>query len=40
VKKKMNEKKNHGLLLMPKIRSIDVNDLEEVKIVESLIKNK
>jgi len=37
--KKMHEKKNHGLLLMPKIRSIDVNDLEEVKIVESLIKN-
>jgi CMP-N,N'-diacetyllegionaminic acid synthase len=39
IKKKINEKKNHGLLLMPKVRSIDVNDLEEAKIAESLIKN-
>ena len=40
IKKKIYEKKNHGFLLMSKIRSIDVNDLEEAKIAESLIKNK
>ena len=39
IKKKIYEKKNHGFLLMPKIRSTDVNDLEEAKIAESLIKN-
>jgi len=39
IKKKLYEKKNHGLLIMPKIRSIDVNDLAEAKIAESLIKN-
>ncbi len=38
-KKKLYEKKNHGFLIMPKIRSIDVNDLEEAKIAESVIKN-
>ena len=30
--------KNSGFFIMPKHRSIDVNDLEEVKIAESLIK--
>ena len=39
-KKKIFDKKNHGLLIMPKYRSIDINDLSEVKIVESLIKIK
>jgi CMP-N-acetylneuraminic acid synthetase len=39
IKKKLYEKKNHGFLITPKIRSIDVNDLEEAKIAESIIKN-
>ena len=37
-KKKMYVNKNSGFFIMPKHRSIDVNDLEEVKIAESLIK--
>ena len=39
-KKKMFDKKKHGLFIMPKYRSIDINDLSEVKIVESLLKVK
>ena len=38
IKKKMYVNKNSGFFIMPKHRSIDVNDLEEAKIAESLIK--
>ncbi len=40
VRKKIYQNKNSGFFIMPKHRSIDVNDLEEVKIAESLIKTK
>ena len=40
VRKKIYENKNSSFFIMPKHRSIDVNDLEEVKIAESLIKTK
>ena len=33
-------KENHGLFIMPKYRSIDINDLSEIKIAESLLKKK
>jgi len=39
IRKKVWGNKDHGFLMMPKTRSIDVNDLEEAKIAESLIKN-
>ena len=32
--------KNHGFIIMPKYRSIDINDLSEIKIAESLLKKK
>ena len=31
--------KNHGFYFMPKSRSIDLNDNEEVKIIKGLLKN-
>jgi len=37
MKKKIYDKNNHGLFLMPKHRSIDINDLEEIKLVKSLL---
>ena len=37
-KKKIYDKKNHGLFIMPKYRSIDINDLNEIKIAEPLLK--
>ena len=40
IKKKFYENKNNGFLIMPKHRSIDINDLQEVKIAESLIKTR
>ena len=40
IKKKTYDKKNHGLFIMPKYRSLDLNDLDELKIVESLIKSR
>ena len=40
IKKKTYDKKNHGLFIMPKYRSLDINDLDEIKIVESLIKSR
>ena len=40
IKKKIYDKKNHGLFIMPKYRSLDLNDLDELKIVESLIKSR
>ena len=39
-KKRIFDKKKHGLFIMPKYRSIDINDLSEAKIVESLLKIK
>tara|TARA_B110000438_G_scaffold296591_1_gene341523 strand:- start:113 stop:799 length:687 start_codon:yes stop_codon:yes gene_type:complete len=39
-KKIIFDKKKHGLFIMPKYRSIDINDLSEVKIVEALLKIK
>tara|TARA_Y100000590_G_scaffold18275_1_gene21775 strand:+ start:38341 stop:39018 length:678 start_codon:yes stop_codon:yes gene_type:complete len=37
MKKKVYDKKKHGLFFMPKYRSIDINDLSEIKLVESLL---
>ena len=37
-KKKVYDKENHGLFIMPKYRSIDINDLNEIKIAEPLLK--
>ena len=34
----MYSKNNHGFYLMPKIRSIDVDDLEDFSITKKLIK--
>ena len=39
-KKRTFDKKKHGLFIMPKYRSVDINDLSEVKLVESLLKIK
>ena len=38
-KNKIFDKKNHGFLNMPKSRSLEINDLEETKIVKSILKN-
>tara|TARA_B100001079_G_C16324951_1_gene476365 strand:+ start:138 stop:824 length:687 start_codon:yes stop_codon:yes gene_type:complete len=40
IKKKIYDEKNHGLFIMPKFRSIDINDLNEIKLAESLLKIK
>ena len=40
IKKKTYDKKNHGLFIMPKYRSLDINDLDEIKIVESLLESR
>ena len=39
-KKKIYDNKKHGLFLMPKYRSIDINDINEIKITESLLIKK
>ena len=40
IKKRKNYyNNNHGYYKMPKHRSVEINDLEEAKIVESIIKN-
>ena len=39
-KKRTFDKKKHGLFIMPKYRSVDINDLSEVKLAESLLKTK
>ena len=36
-KKKIYDNKNHGFFIMPKNRSIDVNDLSEIEIVKKLL---
>lgn len=38
-KRKNHDLRNHGYYKMSKHKSIEINDLEEVKIVESIIKN-
>ena len=40
IKKKIYEKKNHGFFIMPKHKSIDINDLSEIEIVKYLLKKK
>tara|TARA_Y100000590_G_scaffold470657_1_gene667464 strand:+ start:3002 stop:3688 length:687 start_codon:yes stop_codon:yes gene_type:complete len=40
IKKKIYDKKNHGLFVMPKYRSIDINDLDEIKLAEPLLKKR
>ena len=40
IKKKNYDNKKHGLFLMPKYRSIDINELDEIKIVKPLLKKK
>ena len=40
IKKKIYDNKNHGFFIMPKYRSIDINDVNEIKIVEPLLKKK
>lgn len=37
-KKKMQSKSKHGFYLMPKIRSLDINDKEEIDILKKIIK--
>ena len=37
-KNKLFEKRNHGFIKMPKVRSLEINDLDELKIIESIIK--
>ena len=38
-RKKIFDPNNHKFLVMPKRRSLEINDLDEFKIVESIIKN-
>ena len=38
IKKRIFNKKNHGFLIMPKYRSIDINDLSDIQIVKGLLK--
>ena len=40
IKKRIYNIKKHGFIIMPKYRSIDINDLSEIKIAESLLKKK
>ena len=40
IKKKIFDHKKNNFYKMPKTRSIEINDLEEAKIIESIIKNK
>ena len=34
----MYSKKNHGFYIMPKIRSIDLDDIEDFEITKKLLK--
>ena len=40
IQKRIYNKQNHGFFIMPKHRSIDINNLSEIKIAESLLKKK
>ena len=39
-KKKIFSLNKHSFYIMPKDRSLEINDLEEAKIIEAIIKNK
>ena len=38
LKKKIYSKNNHGFYIMPKLRSLDVNDLEDIEIMKNILK--
>ena len=40
IQKRIYDKKNHGFFVMPKQRSIDINDLSDIKIVRGLLNKK
>ena len=40
IQKKIYDKKNHGFYVMPKQRSIDINDVSEIEIARGLLKKK
>ena len=40
IQKRIYDKKNHGFCVMPKQRSIDINDLSDIKIVRGLLNKK
>ncbi len=40
IQKKFYDKQNHGFFKMPKHRSIDINDLSEIKIISGLFTKK
>ena len=40
IRKKIYDNRNHGFFIMPKYRSIDINDLDEIKIIGPLLKKK
>jgi CMP-N,N'-diacetyllegionaminic acid synthase len=39
IKKKIYEMKNHKMMIMPKSRSLEINDLEDINIIKPLIKS-
>ena len=40
IQKRIYDKKNHGFCVMPKQRSIDINDLSDIEIARGLLKKK
>jgi len=40
IKRKIYDKKNHGFFIMPKQKSIDINDLSEIEIAKYLLRKK
>mgnify|MGYP001447143803 FL=1 len=38
LKNKIYSKNNHGFYVMPKLRSLDVNDLEDIEIMKNILK--
>ena len=40
IKRKIYDKKNHGFFIMPKQKSIDINDLSEIEIAKCLLRKK
>ncbi len=40
IQKRIYDKKNHGFFVMPKQRSIDINDLSDIKIARGLLNKK
>lgn len=39
-KRKTYDKNNHSLLYMPKSRSLEINDIEDIKIIEPILKKR